>query len=151
MQRCSNKAEHYHFDPVRLQYVKILQLIKDCNDLSSIRDYLMEFSGEEMSQGEIIKFPFKHPAVPDCSRSGKCGFLLKIGKYTNSITGKEITLIEFHRDDTWLSKRSTDRIHCYDVISPDDMNLMYTEFKIMNLLSWNFPPMLVADTPVRNA
>ena len=114
-----NTVIHYNFDPVRLQYVKILQLIKESNKLSSVWDDIMVLSQDEINQSENLKFHFKHPAVPDCSRTGQCGFFLKIGK--------EAT-IQLHRDDTWSSKPPKDRIHCHDVISPEDMNLFYTIF-----------------------
>ena len=130
LKRCGNKAMHYEQDPNRSQYKEILILIYKSNVLSSMAEHAVILSREEMLRGEILKFYFKHPAVPICTRSGKCGFLLKIGKYTSSITGKETATVQFHRDDTWSSKQSEDRIHYHDVISPDDMSLMYTGFKI---------------------
>ena len=125
-------AIHFHFDTARLQYVKILKLIKENSDLSSSWDYLMVFPREETLQGEILKFNFRHPAVPECSRIGNCGFFLKTEKRISSLTGKDGTFVHFHRDDTWSNKKvkDEDRIHCHDVISPDEMNLFYTEFSV---------------------
>ena len=137
--QCPNisTAIHFHFDIARLQYVKILKLIKENNDLSSSWDHLMVFPREETAQGEILKFNFRHPAMPDCTRIRNCGFLLKAEKRVSSSTGQEATFFTFHRDDTWSNKKvkDEDRIHCHDIISPDEINLLYTEFSVKDRVS----------------
>ena len=109
----------------------IFELLKNIASNSYLSD---DFDNEliycdKETDDEALMFYFRHPGVPDCERSGRCGFILQRGSFTNSLTDKEGHFIKFHREDKWSSKKSKDRVHCHDLISAEEMSLLYTEFE----------------------
>jgi hypothetical protein len=133
---CDDWKRHNDIHPVNLNYIKLLELMVKSEVLSSQYEHLVVYRGNR--KGDADMYYFKHPGVPDCSRKGKCGFIIKTGTFINS-QDKEVDVMKLHRDDTWTSKESEDRVHCHDIISPECLSLNYMQFHDGEVLKSHHP------------
>ena len=120
--QCLKFENHNDFHPDNKEYIKLLKLIKQSDVLSSNKENVTLYVSEMIEEAKM--YHFQHPGVPNCSRRGKCGFIIKTASYLNS-AGEEGQVMELHRDDVWSSKKSKGRVHCHDLISPENLSLDY--------------------------
>ena len=122
---CDDWTRHNDFHPNNMEYVRLLNLIKKSRILSSQHEDEIVYLDKEKRDAHM--YYFEHPGVPNCSRKGKCGFIIKTGSFINS-SERKVTVTELHRDDIWSSKEAEDRVHCHDIISPEYLSLNYIQF-----------------------
>ena len=122
---CDDWTRHNDFHPNNMEYVRLLKLIKKSRILSSQHENEIVYLDKEKRDAHM--YYFEHPGVPNCSRRGKCGFIIKTGSFINS-SERKVTVTELHRDDIWSSKEAEDRVHCHDIISPEYLSLNYIQF-----------------------